>query len=82
MGGRTIAEAQDRLSYPEFLSWVKYRRARGSLNVGMRVERGSAVLATLYANMKSKNGGYTVYDFMPYAQEPVLTLEDAMESWS
>ena len=67
---------------PEFRQWVKYRKLRGSLNVGMRVERSAALLATLYANFKTKNGGYTVYDFMPHDAEKPPSLEQAMESWA
>lgn len=82
IGGRTITEAQRRLSYREFLTWMKYRRKRGSMNFGMRIERGTAMLATLYANSKSRHGGYTIFDFMPHAEEAAISLEDAMESWS
>lgn len=81
VGGSTIAEAKERLSYPEFLQWVKYRRKRGSLNLGMRVERGSALLATLYANSHSKRGGYKVYDFTPHDEEPPITLDQAKDTW-
>tara|TARA_Y100000815_G_scaffold274502_1_gene308823 strand:- start:12736 stop:13008 length:273 start_codon:yes stop_codon:yes gene_type:complete len=80
IGGRTIAEAQANLSHSEFLTWMKYRQKRGSLNLGMRIERGSALLATLYANSKSKNGGYQLHDFAPHHDQPVLTLED-LQSW-
>ena len=81
IGGRTIAEAQERISYPEFLQWVIYRRKRGSLNLGRRVEHGSALLATLYSNSKSKNGGHKIHDFMPHEDEPAVSLEKAMETW-
>lgn len=81
IGGRTIAEAQQAISYPEFVQWAKYRAKRGSLNLGLRVERGSALLATLYANSKSKNGGYGLHDFAPYHDQPVLTLDD-LEKWA
>lgn len=81
VGGRTIAEAQERLSYSEFISWQKYRAKRGSLNLGMRVERGAALLATLYANAHSKQGGYKLFDFMPHEEEPPVSLETAMEKW-
>lgn len=80
IGGQTIAEAQQRLSYPEFLSWQKYRAKRGSFNLGMRVERGSALLATLYANARSKTP-YKIYDFMPHESEPAISLDDAMKTW-
>ena len=81
VGGCTILEAQSRIGYAEFVSWVAYRRKRGSLNLGMRVERGSALLATLYANSKSKNGGYRVYDFCQHDDEPPINLDRAMEDW-
>lgn len=81
IGGRTIAEAQQRLSYTEFFSWLKYRRKRGSLNLGMRIERSSALLAALYANSKSKNGGHKIYDFMPHEDEPAVSLDEAMNTW-
>lgn len=81
IGGRTIAEAKRRLTYGEFVTWMKYRQQRGSLNVGMRIERGSALLATLYANANAKDGGYRIYDFMPHEDEPPPTLEQAMDTW-
>lgn len=82
MGGRTIAEAKHRLSYDEYISWVRYRNQRGSLHTGMRIESNAALLASMFANTKSKHGGYTIYDFAPHHDEPPLTLEQAMERWS
>ena len=61
---------------------MKYRNLRGSLNVGMRVERGIALLATLYANTHSKDGGYRIYDFMQHDAEKPVSLEQAMEQWA
>lgn len=81
MGGNTIAEAQQRLGYQEALQWMKYRNKRGSFNLGMRVERGSAQLSMLYMNAHSKNGNYKIYDFMPHMEEPPMTLEQAMKMW-
>ncbi|HEY0290687.1 MAG TPA: hypothetical protein VGC62_27400 [Pseudomonas sp.] len=66
----------------EFRQWQKYRAKRGSLNWGMRIERGTAMLATLYANSHSKDGGYKIYDFMQHDAERPVTLEQAMESWA
>ncbi|WP_430294275.1 phage tail assembly protein T [Pseudomonas paraversuta] len=77
-----MAEAQERLSLAEFRQWVKYRAKRGSLNWGMRIERGTALLATLYANSHSKDGGYKIYDFMQHDAERPVSLEQAMESWA
>jgi hypothetical protein len=81
IGGRTIAEAKLRLSHAEFRSWVAFRQKRGSLHVGMRVERGSALLATLYANAHSKAGGHKIFDFMPHLDEPPVSLDEAMKAW-
>lgn len=61
---------------------MKYRTLRGSLNVGMRVERGVALLATIYANANTKDGGYKISDFMPHDAEKPLTLEQAMAAWA
>jgi len=47
----------------------------------MRVERGTALLAALYANAHSKNGGHKISDFAPYHDEPVVTLDQAMGAW-
>ncbi|MDI3356983.1 hypothetical protein MO767_21910 [Pseudomonas sp. UYIF39] len=80
--GSTIAEAKERLSLAEFRSWVRYRQKRGSLNWGMRIERGTAMLAALYANSKSAKGGFKIHDFMPHESEQPLTLEQAMETWA
>lgn len=84
IGGRTIAEAQQRLSYDEFCRWVAFRRRRGSLHWGMRIERSVAQLSTLYANAHRKKGAepLSIHDFMSYEDEPELTLEQAMEQWA
>ncbi|WP_415818807.1 hypothetical protein [Bordetella tumbae] len=48
----------------------------------MRVERAAATIAALYANSHSKNGGYTIYDFMPHESAPAISLEQAMKEWA
>jgi len=35
----------------------------------------------LYANAHSKRGGFKLYDFTPYEDEPPVSLEAAMETW-
>ena len=63
--------------------WAEYRRKRGTLNWGMRIERGAALLASIYINSKLKKGSqpYSVHDFMPHAGETEISLEEAMEKW-
>ncbi len=84
IGGRTIAEAQQRLSYAEVQRWARYRQQRGSLNIGRRLEETTALLATLYANCHRGKGSnpFTLNDFMPHEPEPELSLQQAMASWA
>lgn len=82
VGGCTIAEAQARMTYAEFRRWAAYRNKRGSLHQGMRIEQGSALVASILANINSKSGGFKVSDFAPHSDAPEMTLEDAMENWS
>ena len=78
IGGKTIEEAQNNISYEEFTSWIAYRNRRGSLHVGMRVENSMALIAQMIANRyRSENTpAYTIYDFAPHLDEPKLTLND------
>lgn len=83
IGGCTIAEAKNRISYTEFLQWLAYRNLRGSLNLGMRIERGSALLATIYANAHRKKDvdPFALDDFMPHADQKPITLDKALKEW-
>ena len=80
VGGRTIQEAQQRISYPEFMQWVKYRARRGSFNVGRRVEEAQALMATMFHNVHSKKPK-PMTDFMPHYYEKPISIEDAMKNW-
>lgn len=72
VGGRTIAEAKERLSYIEFLGWVEYLRKRGTLNISTKLEGGFALIAHLIctaAGIKHKSGRQMkISDFMPHAE--------------
>lgn len=83
IGGRTIAEAQERMSLREFQVWVKYRNKYGPLNIMMRTEWGAALVASVLANInKAKNTPpYKVSDFAPHINEVSVSLEEAMNSW-
>jgi len=83
VGGRTIAEAQQRISYPEFVRWARYRAKRGTLNAGLRQERGSALLAAMYANAHrgKDTAPFSWQDFAPYHDQPEITLDQAMKTW-
>ncbi|WP_425343496.1 phage tail assembly protein T [Pseudomonas delhiensis] len=80
--GATVAEAKERVSLPEFYSWMKYRSLRGSLHTGMRLEEGFALLAALYVNRtRTPEGDATPRDFMPHNPPPEPTVEEAMRAW-
>ena len=53
IGGRTIAEAKRSISDREFRRWLKYIEKNGTLDWGMRLEGGFALLAFLIANKVS-----------------------------
>ncbi|EKQ6537199.1 TPA: phage tail protein [Klebsiella michiganensis] len=83
IGGRTIAEAQERMSLREFQVWVKYRNKYGPLNIMMRTEWGASLVASVLANInKSKNSPpFKISDFAPHINEVSVSLEDAMKNW-
>jgi len=82
IGGKTIEEAQKNISYEEFIRWVVYRKKRGSLHFGMRIEKSSALLAQIIANRyRGKDDPpFSLYDFTPHEEEPELTIED-LKNW-
>lgn len=80
VGGRTVAEAKERLSYAEALDWSEYLRKRGSLNVGLRLEAGFALIA---ATINNALGGHaTPADYMPHFDQAEATLGDVMKTLS
>lgn len=74
IGGCTVEEAKERISYDEYLSWCAYVRKRGTLNLGMRVEAGFALLATMVN--RATGGQAKMEDFMPHADK----LEDQQQA--
>lgn len=65
IGGRTIAEAQQNLSWGEYLSWCAYRAKYGSLHIGMRVDRAVARALANYMSGNSRQQ-FSVVDFSPF----------------
>lgn len=56
------------MTYDEFMSWRAYIAKRGSLNIGSRVERGFALVATIVS--RAVGGKAKMEDFMPHADKP------------
>lgn len=84
IGGRTIAEAQERISVPEFHIWLKYRAKYGGLNHVLRTEWAAALVASVIANVnKGKDAPtFKVSDFAPHINEAAIELEVAMNEWT
>jgi hypothetical protein len=76
IGGATIEEAQERMTYAEARTWTRYLEHHGTLNVGRRVDRrleaGFAMLAALIVNRTGGDKGRAVQprEFMD-ARAPV-----------
>ncbi|MGQ7253981.1 hypothetical protein [Vreelandella titanicae] len=53
------------------------------MHTGMRIERAAAMIVCQQANMHRKQGtpSFELSEFMPHADQPELTLEEAMERW-
>jgi hypothetical protein len=77
IGGCTVAEAKENLQYAEFLDWLIYRKMRGSLNIGTRLESGVALLAYLINHVAG--GTAAPSDFMPHADPREASVTDVME---
>lgn len=77
IGGQTVAEAKERMSYSEALMWSAFIKKRGSLNLGLRVENGVAVLAVMMN--RALGGKANMEDFMPHADQKVADLADVMK---
>jgi hypothetical protein len=76
IGGCTVDELKARMSYAEALDWQSYIERRGTLNVGMRLEAGFALIAMVIN--RALGGSATVKDFMPHYEEPEATIGDVM----
>lgn len=82
IGGKSIEEAKQNLSHEEVCRWALYRQKRGSLNLGLRVERAAGLLAYMLANWHRKEGTepFTIHDFAPHLDVPETTIEE-MKKW-
>ncbi|WP_434986953.1 hypothetical protein [Pseudomonas protegens] len=79
VGGRTIAEAKERMTYQEALAWGRYIDRYGSLHTGRRLEAGSALVAL--QTHRLGGGMAELLDFTPHEQRLGLSLERAMNEW-
>lgn len=64
------------MSHAESLQWQEFVELRGSLNIGMRMEAGFALLAAMIN--RALGGTAEMADFMPHIDPPEASLEDVM----
>lgn len=67
VGGRTVEEAQRRMSYQEYLNWIRYRNKHGTISAGLRVEKTLAYVALKFASAYLKKPGgakFNLDDFL------------------
>lgn len=76
IGGRSIQEAKQNLTYDEVLDWSAYIKQRGQINIGQRLEIGFALLAMLI--IKSNGGKADMEDFMPHFDKAEADIESVM----
>jgi len=87
IGGRTIAEAQERMSFTEYQTWLLYRQKYGGLNPMIRTEWGAALVSSVIANINrdKKTPAFSVEDFSPHSKtedkRSVITLDEAQKLW-
>lgn len=77
IGGSTVAQAKENVSYSEAMMWSAYIRKRGTLNLGLRVENGFAIIATMLN--RALGGKASMEDFMPHADKKQAELADVMK---
>ncbi|MBH2008260.1 MAG: hypothetical protein I8H71_01035 [Xanthomonadaceae bacterium] len=78
IGGATVAEARESVSAAELEMWRAYREQNGTLNLGLRIEVGSALVA-FFANGRVG----TLDDYLPKRgpQHGDAALDAAMKEW-
>ncbi|MBS0878591.1 MULTISPECIES: phage tail protein [unclassified Tatumella] len=87
IGGRTIAEAQERISISEYYKWLNYRNRTGGLNPVMRTEWGAALISSVLANVNKSAATqpYMIEDFAPNLSARQkgkgISLDQAKKEW-
>jgi hypothetical protein len=78
VGGRTIAEAKENMSFSEAVDWFAYLHSRGSVHLGRRVEAAAALIVTTYLRAKGAKN-VEMSTFMPHEREAPASIEDILQ---
>lgn len=75
--GRTPSEFRDTATYVDYLDILAYMKKNGGLDLGLRAEGHTALLATIANN--AAGGKAKMHDFMPHCDKPdEPTIENFM----
>lgn len=75
--GRTPSEFRDTATYADYVDLLAYIKKNGSLDLGLRAENNTALLAVIANN--AAGGKAKITDFMPHAESPdEPTIENFM----
>lgn len=61
------------------MAWIAYRDKYGSLNLARRLELAAGMIA-MQVN-RTGGGKADLFDFMPHAERPGVSLKQAMSEW-
>lgn len=82
IGGNTIDDVKANLTACEVEQWYEYRKRRGSLNVGRRVEQAIGNLMAFYHNGKVKpQYRADPLNFMPHEDDVVISFEEQIAEY-
>lgn len=82
VGGSTIAEAKANISVPEFTAWLTYRRRYGTICPSRRADTLNAHLMHLLAALNGNKSDVSKFLVMQDDSERVVSMGEAMSSWS
>jgi hypothetical protein len=81
IGGNTIHQVKSNLTMLEINQWAEYRRRRGSLNIGRRVEQAAANIIAMNINKGLKREGWVdPLEFMPNEDDVIECFEAQIDS--
>lgn len=80
IGGNTLHQVKSNLTLFEINQWAEYRRRRGSLNIGRRVEQAAANMMAFGYNNKVKSEDWIEpIELMPHEDDVIISFEAQIE---
>lgn len=73
MMGCTINEAQARMTFNEFITWILYRNKYGGMNPVRKYDMSGALICSVMGKLQGKK--VSVEDFLAFGKEPEQEIE-------